>query len=162
MKCPVCGTDNPVLQIPPAQPAPTVAPADVTCKCGHFERVHYKFGRNNSCKVQDCDCKEFTPEKQPATPQGHGDVLTLLTYEELWNAVGANYFTEFVKPPEKYRRFLEALQYTFKAQDAKTRTLLAKAAQPHVQSPTVAEKCPVCLMTGFHAPTCPRDGREAQ
>ena len=138
----------------PAQPAPTVAPAggEVSVKRDDVNVLisHIKDEALGTASVQAVVYRLVKAlNEQPATPQGQGEVLdTLLTDEEIDEAISVS---------DLWRRSpIEAIKMAIKAQDANTRRFLA--AQPHVQSPTVAVKCPVCLMTGFHAPTCPRAG----
>ena len=118
--------------ITPAQPAPTVAPAggEVSwCVCGHDQQLHTLTRTRihlGKCNGFQCSCEYFKAEVQPATPQGQGDARdTLLTDDEIDSAYEG----------------LERLSGVLKAQDAKTRRILA--TQPHVQSPTVEQVRPV-------------------
>ena len=76
------------------------------------------------------------PTVAPATPQGQGDVLLTdvelqLAFDEAHEYLNDNHL--YGKPSEIGKQLLA---FQLKAQDAKTRRMLA--AQPHVQSPTVA------------------------
>jgi hypothetical protein len=45
----------------------------VVCECSHLKRVHVITKQNPSGPCTVCDCREFTPEPQCATPKcGHG------------------------------------------------------------------------------------------
>ena len=105
------------------------------------------------CEFQDTHTEKWLKEHKPATPQGQGDVLdALLTDEEIIATVRTVMARHGITEDAAAESVTDMDADIKEVMIAVAQAQIAKAAQPHVQSPTV-EQLRAIEWTGHYTPT---------